>query len=330
MIKTASRAIIWARGLTKTYTRDFARRKVHALAALDLDVRPGEIFGFLGHNGAGKSTTIKLLTGLILPTSGEAFVGGARAGSVRARARMGYLPENPSLGDAWTAREFLRLSAELAGMRGADVRAEIDGLIERLGLGGFVDRRLGKMSKGQTQLVGLAHAILGRPPLLVLDEPMSGLDPMARKAVRDTLLELRATGRAVFFSSHILADVELICDRVGLVSGGRLAGIYALDAVHAASKRSVEVVASGVRADAIGARGVPIVEVREAGDGTIVCRVDATDHVNDVLAAIIALGGKVRSVTPRGATLEEFVLARIGAPPAQPTEADQAHARRAS
>jgi ABC-2 type transport system ATP-binding protein len=225
---------------------------------------------------------------------------------------MGYLPENPSLGDAWTVREFLGISAELAGMRGADARAEITGLVERLGLGHLVDRRLGKMSKGQTQLVGLAHAILGRPSLLVLDEPMSGLDPMARKVVRDTLLELRASGRSIFFSSHILADVELICDRVGLLAEGRLVGIHALDAVHAAGSRSLEVVLTGIEADRLGTSGAEVSDVRAAGSGRVVCRIDAPDRVNDVLETLMQLGATIRSVTPRGATLEEFVLARIG------------------
>lgn len=311
---TPETAAIWTRGLQKTYARGIRRTKTTALEGLDLTVRPGEIFGFLGHNGAGKSTTIKLLTGLVFPTSGTAAVAGAPAGTVRSRARVGYLPENPVLGDAWSAREFLTISARLAGMDGASARDEVAGLIERLELGRFVDRRLGKMSKGQTQLIGLAHAILGRPPVLILDEPMSGLDPMARKGVRDTLLELRAAGRSIFFSSHILADVELICDRVALIGHGRLAGIYSLDDIHQAGRRSLEVVVTGVAADVVAARGAPVSGARDAGEGSVVFHVDDPPRVNDVLGWVMGKGAVVRSVTPRGATLEAFVLSKITDP----------------
>jgi len=300
---------IWTDGLSRTYQRGFLRRSVPALRQVDLRVHSGEIFGFLGANGAGKSTTIKILTGLILPTRGRALVAGAPAGSVESRSRIGFLPENPVLGTAPTVGEFLRLSAELCGMSGGDARTEVFRLVERLDLGGLLGRRVGKLSKGQVQLLGVAHALLGNPPVYILDEPMSGLDPMARKLVRDILLELRHHGRTVFISSHILGDMELLCDRVGLIREGRLRGVYPLSSVSQSDHRERELVVSGIgvlQAQTLSG----VVSARTVGEQTILT-LERPDHVDAAIQGCLHHGGHVVSLTARTGQLESFVLSEL-------------------
>src|SRR3954453_22830506 len=210
--------------LTKDYKVGFWRpRPYRALDRLTLRVEHGEIFGFLGPNGAGKTTTLKLLMQLIFPTSGRAEILGRPVGDVSVRRRIGYLPENPFFYDNLSAEELLTYFASLFGYRGADRRARVSRMLDEVGLGAERRFQLRKYSKGMLQRVGLAQALLNDPEVVFLDEPMSGLDPMGRREVRDIILRLRDRGTTVFFSSHILADAEAICSRVAIVSGGRLA-----------------------------------------------------------------------------------------------------------
>lgn len=298
-------------GLTRTYRRGPLRRKVVAVRDLTLDTRPGEIFGFLGHNGAGKSTTIRILVGLARPTRGEARLLGHRAGDPRSRRKLGYLPENPFLNPGWTVEELLSLSASLAGISRGDVEASVSRVVDRLELGALLDRRLGKMSKGQIQMVGVAQALLGEPELLILDEPMSGLDPMARKRVRDVVLEHRAEGGSVFLSSHILGDVEMICDRIALLDHGRLLGVHDVSAIQRDGLGDVEIAVAGVTA-AAAEEITGVCEVREAG-AHLVLRLPGPDAVNGALSGVLVAGGTVVSVQPVTRTLEDFVLASIEA-----------------
>jgi ABC-2 type transport system ATP-binding protein len=189
---------------------------------LDLEVQPGEVFGFLGPNGAGKTTTVKILLGLVAPTSGEARLFGLPAGDAEARRRVGYLPENFRFHDWMTGAQLLDFHARLAGVSRDERRERIPRVLDMVGLGGRGNDRVGGYSKGMTQRVGLAQAIIHEPDLVLLDEPTSALDPVGRREVRDLIRSLRSRGMTVFLNSHLLSEVEMVCDRVAIVDGGRV------------------------------------------------------------------------------------------------------------
>jgi ABC-2 type transport system ATP-binding protein len=215
-------AVIEVKDLRKTYLTPFARRKVEALRGVTFSVERGQIFGFVGPNGAGKTTTIRTLMGLIRPTGGTASLLGHQIPSRAARTKVGFLPEAPYFYDYLTVPELLDLAGRLFGVPHAERVKRADRLIERVGLGKARTQSLKKFSKGMLQRAGLAQALMNDPELVVLDEPMSGLDPIGRKEVRDLILELRDQGKTVFFSTHILSDVEAITDRVAIVARGQL------------------------------------------------------------------------------------------------------------
>ena len=196
--------------------------KVHALKGLDLTIAVGEVFGFLGPNGAGKSTTIKLLMGLLRPTSGSAQIMGMDASRAESRRHVGYLPENPAFYDYLSAEEYIAFVGSQFNMDFALLRRRSEEVLKRLDLWEARKRPMRGYSKGMVQRVGLAQALVHDPDIFILDEPMSGLDPIGRKMVGDIILELKGEGKTVFFSSHILSDIERFCDRIGIIVGGRL------------------------------------------------------------------------------------------------------------
>jgi ABC-2 type transport system ATP-binding protein len=215
--------MIEVRDLRKTYRIGFFRKQVMALQGATFDVKEGDLFGFIGPNGAGKSTSIKILLGLLRKDSGEATLLGLPAGSVASRRDVGFLPEQPYFYDYLTAIEFLRFYGGLAGLRGGDLEKRIDESAALTGLkSDWMDRKLRTFSKGMLQRTGLAQALLGSPRLVIFDEPMSGLDPMGRKEVRSLLKHLHATGVTVFYSSHVLGDVEAICTRLAMMVNGEV------------------------------------------------------------------------------------------------------------
>jgi ABC-2 type transport system ATP-binding protein len=235
-------SVLQVRDLTKVFVRGFLRRKTRALHGIGFEVQPGEIFGFLGPNGAGKTTTIKILMGLIFPTSGVATVLGAPAGERKAKARVGYLPENPYFYDYLSVAELLDMVGRIHGLpRALRVRRAAE-LIERVGLAHAEKRPLRSFSKGMLQRAGLAQALMGDPEVVVLDEPMSGLDPLGRKEVRDLIFELRDRGKTVFFSTHILSDATMLCDRVGIIVRGRLRDVGPLGELLSPKIQGVEIV----------------------------------------------------------------------------------------
>jgi len=207
--------------LTKHYKKGI-KKKVVALEGLNLDIHQGEIFGFVGPNGAGKSTTIKLIMNLIFPTRGRVRIMGLEASHPAARRKVGYLPENPSFYDHLTGEEFLLFAGALVGMKGKPLRNKAQELLELVGLDQAKKMRIRKYSKGMMQRLGIAQALIGNPQLIIMDEPMSGLDPLGRTEVVRLILTLKEQVKTVFFSSHILHDVETICDRVGILVKGRL------------------------------------------------------------------------------------------------------------
>jgi ABC-2 type transport system ATP-binding protein len=213
---------IAARGLRVIYRPGLFQRSRVGLVGLDLEVAENEVFGYVGANGAGKTTTIKSLVGLIQPDGGEAWICGAPAAEASARAGLGYAPENPYFYEYLTARETLDFYARLFAIDRSTRRKRAGELLERVGLAAAADRRVRQFSKGMVQRLGLAQALVNDPRVLILDEPMTGLDPVGRHDVRGLILELKARGKTVFFSSHILSDVEAVCDRAAILHDGRL------------------------------------------------------------------------------------------------------------
>ena len=218
------------KGLSKTY-RGKKLQKVNALVGLDLDVFSGEIFGFLGPNGAGKSTTIKSIMGLIQPSSGCVEVLGVPAGKTISRCKIGYLPENPSFFGFMTAREYLAFVGSIYGMSNLSIQKESKRTLELLDLSKAADRPISGYSKGMVQRLGLAQALVHNPDIFILDEPMSGLDPLGRALVKEIIAGHKHSGKTVFFSTHITADVEAVCDRVGVIANGVLEAVDRVDSI---------------------------------------------------------------------------------------------------
>lgn len=297
-------AAIRAEGLRKVYTTDFWKKPVTGLVKLDLEVQRGEIFGFIGPNGAGKTTTIKILTGLQRATAGRAWILGEPVEHAESRRRLGFLPERPYFYEHLTATEVLDFYGQLFDLPRDTRRARIGRLLERVALGRFADVPLRKYSKGMLQRVGLCQALLHDPELVILDEPMSGLDPVGRAMVRDIILEERDAGRTVFFSSHILSDVSALCDRVGIVVGGELRGVGTLSQLIGDRVRYVECQIAG--ADEVSlpgtTRGV------DAGVRTVRC---APDEVDALIDAARRAGGRILQVQPVRESLEDVLLTEV-------------------
>jgi ABC-2 type transport system ATP-binding protein len=302
---------IRARGLRKTFRSGFWMRRTEAVRGIDLDVRQGEIFGLLGPNGAGKTTAIKMLTGLILPSGGEAWLSDVPVSDPRSRARLGFLPEGTFFHEYLSGREFLDLHGALGGLSRERRRRQIPPLLERVGMAAAADRKLGSYSKGMRQRVGLAQALLGDPEVLILDEPMSGLDPIGRKEVRDLILELRDEGRTVFFSSHILADAEVICDRVGILVRGELVHEGALDEHLGREIVGVELVAEGIEESLV--RALETDARRATAQGARFLFEFADEATAEkALDQVRSSGGRVRSLVPRRKSLEDLMVELSG------------------
>ena len=235
-------------GLEKTYMVGFWRKRPkRALHPLHLKVEDGEIFGFLGPNGAGKTTTLKMLMGLVFPTAGKARILGKEWTDPEVKAQIGFLPEQPYFYDYLTAHELLDYYGQLSGIPGKDRKAKVDEMLHRVGLNDVKGMQLRKFSKGMLQRVGIAQAILHNPKVVFFDEPMSGLDPLGRREVRDLMEQLKREGKTVFFSTHILSDAETLCDRVAIIHKGELRGEGAVEDLTAAVQGKVEVVWKGTQ-----------------------------------------------------------------------------------
>jgi ABC-2 type transport system ATP-binding protein len=279
---------IEVKGLSKTYrSKKFAL--VEALKDLDLKVGKGEVFGFLGPNGAGKSTTIKILTGQIRPTAGSAQLAGQNVADFRCRRDLGYLPENPVFYDYLTATEYLTFVGRAAGMSGCAIRQRTQAVLEQLDLQHAAKRPMRGFSKGMVQRLGLAQTLLHEPQVFILDEPMSGLDPVGRALVKQMIKDLKQQGKTVFFSTHITADVEEICDRVGVIVKGQL--------------RSVDRVADIVCGDA----NQFIFQIR-CDDGSLLEETVSRDMLRQKVESVWQGQRSLEKIVPAGCNMEEYFL----------------------
>jgi len=303
-------SVIEITNLTKDYEVGFLRkRKVRALDGLSLSIDGGQIFGFLGANGAGKTTTLKLLMRLIFPTTGSARILGHDIQDVRMHQRIGYLPENPYFYDYLTAREFLDYCAQIFGFPAAVRKKCAADLLARVKLDEKRwDTQLRKFSKGMLQRVGLAQSLVNDPEIVFLDEPMSGLDPVGRREVRDLIAALRDEGKTVFMCSHILSDIEVLCDRVAILKKGRLAQVGYLDELRRKTEgpNRMEVMAAGTDADAL-RKHLPGAEIAPTPRGLRI-EIASEDEIEKVIAALRQAGGKVVSIQPVKQSLEELFL----------------------
>ncbi len=310
-------AAIDVRDLRKTYRTPLRRKKVEALRGVTFSVTRGQIFGFVGPNGAGKTTTIRALMGLLRPSGGAATILGHPIPSRAARARLGFLPESPYFYDYLTVGELLDLAGRLFGLPHAVRRKRADELIERVGLGRARGQALKKYSKGMLQRAGLAQALMNDPELVVLDEPMSGLDPIGRKEVRDLIIELREQGKTVFFSSHILTDIEAIADHVAIIARGQLQAQGTPSELIQRTVLGIDVTVR-IGADAeLDALLEGASRVRRAAD-ELSLTLPADADVDAWLSAARDKGAKVVAVTPRHETLEDLFLRQIAGADASP------------
>ena len=297
-------AAIVTKDLTKTY-KVVGKAAVRSLQGLNLEVAENEVFGFVGRNGAGKTTAIKLLCGLIRPTSGGAELYGEDIRSREARRLVGYLPEQPYFYEYLTPRETLDFYGRLRGLSQAQRREQWDRAAVLLELGDIADRRIRGFSKGMRQRVGFAVALVGDPPLLILDEPMSGLDPIGRRMIREAILHLRDRGKTIFFSSHVLSDVEELCDHVGMLVEGRLVHHGRVDDLPGRRMKQVEVAVEGLE-EAAAAELAAGTGGRRRIDQVDLFQVADLNAANALTAEVLAAGGKIRALQPLRESLEDF------------------------
>jgi ABC-2 type transport system ATP-binding protein len=297
--------------LSKSYRSGIFRSSSRpVLRRVSFEVKRGEIFGYLGPNGSGKSTTLKILLGLIFPDAGQVQVLGRGLRDRAWRYHVGYLPEHPYFYDYLTPTEYLGYAGRLVGMPGAQVRARSRELLELVGLRRSADTPMRRFSKGMVQRLGVAQALLNDPELLILDEPMSGLDPIGRRMVRDIIHSQREHGKTVFFSTHILSDAETLCDRIGVLRGGellaagRLQEILKLDASH------VELLVTGLDEKALETLRVPAQAHHRMGDRVRLLL--PAGPIAPVVGAVEAAGGRVLSIQPVRQSLEEYFFKELG------------------
>jgi ABC-2 type transport system ATP-binding protein len=308
--------IVSVEDVTQDFRPGFGLRVKRVLHGISFGVREGEIFGFVGPNGAGKTTTLKILMGLIRATGGRASILGHDVSETEFRRHVGFLPENPYFYDYLSGREILDFYARLSGVPAQRRPDRVNTLLEWVGLSHAADARLRTYSKGMLQRVGIAQALVHDPSVIFLDEPMTGLDPIGRVEIRDLILRLRTDGKTVFMNTHILHDVEMVCDRVAIIVEGRIRYQGHIEDFLADSERTSEVVISGLVPEmAIRFEETLGAEIRGHGD-RIALRLKEK-NVGEVLQMAVSVGAEVVSVTPQRASLERIFLSAVresGAP----------------
>ncbi len=307
--------VVEIKNLTKDFQVGFWKKHpVRALDNLNLQVYKGEIFGFLGPNGAGKSTTLKILMHLLHPTSGEARILGQSIDSVSMHKSIGYLPENPYFYDYLTPEELLTYVGRLFGISSSILAQKVETLLKRVGLDGSRKLQLRKFSKGMVQRIGIAQAIINDPEVVFLDEPMSGLDPLGRMEVRQIITSLKAQGVTVFFSSHILPDVEAICDRVAILNKGKLLQVGALEEILKVGIEGHEVILSKWSVPVLGELRETCSEVRLMGD-RLHLKLRTPAQMELLFSLVSTHRLELISVNPIRPSLEEYFQSIVGVPP---------------
>jgi ABC-2 type transport system ATP-binding protein len=300
---------IEAQGLRKVYRSRVRGRAIEALGGLDLRVEPGEVFGLLGPNGAGKTTTVKILLGLTFPTSGSARLLGLPAADPASRRRVGYLPEGHRFPGYLTARQTLEIFGRMSGMDRAARRARTGILLERVGLERWADVRVRKFSKGMTQRLGLAAALVHDPEVLLLDEPTDGVDPLGRREIRDLLQEEASRGKAILLNSHLLSEIELTCGRVAVLRNGTVAAEGSIESLTAPTAR-YRLVATGVDERLLAAfRETGATVERVNGHFDLGAR--DLDHLNALVDRLRASGGRLQELTPVRSSLEDVFVGLV-------------------
>jgi ABC-2 type transport system ATP-binding protein len=298
-------------GLSKTYRLGFLmNRKVRALDGLDMLIAPGQVYGLLGPNGAGKSPTIKIVMNLVQATSGTARLFGKPPTDTQVRRMVGFVPENPAPYEYLTGREFVQLAADLGGVPQNEVRARSLEVLESVGMARAADLQIRRYSKGMIQRIALAQAVVHRPALLILDEPTSGLDPVGRRMVRDFILAERKRGTTVLFCTHIIPDVETLCDRVAVLVNGQRVREGGVAELLSASNPQMELVVDGLSEEKLRALGRTLDEVQTLDTRLLVrCR-DA--EAQQLVAQVLQAGGRVLTLQPTRFTLEDLFLQALG------------------
>jgi len=309
--------VVLTEGLSKTYKAGFWKTKtVVALTNLNLRVFENEIFGCLGPNGAGKSTTLKLLMSLIYPTAGRAEILGKSVLDLEARRHIGYLPENPYFYEYLTAEEFLAYYGTLFGYSRSELRSRVDHFLKLTDVFHARKLQLRKFSKGMLQRVGIAQAIISDPKVVFLDEPMSGLDPIGRREVRNLILQLKREGKTIFFSTHILNDVETLCDRIAILNRGEIIGSGTLNELFDQEVSHLEVVISGIPMQRLRELVSPDALVSESGTTSRV-ELPAQASLGGIIANIELAEGRIISINPVRQTMEDYFLKLVGKPERQ-------------
>ena len=308
-------AVIQVSGLRKEY-RSTLRRRITALVGIDISVRPGELFGLLGPNGAGKTTTVKVLLGLTAATSGSARISGLAVSNPESRRSVGYLPEGHKIPNYLTARQTLSIFGRMSGMESEAIRTRSVELLEKLKLAQWIDVRVKKFSKGMTQRLGLAAALIHQPKVLLLDEPTDGVDPVGRREIRDILRDEARNGTAVLLNSHLLSEIELTCDRVAVLRAGKVAIEGTVDELTRPTAK-YKMVAAPID-DAL------LVAFRETGagvervNGHIELSVENIEHLNALVDKVRSSGAMLTELAPLRSTLEDVFVDLVRAPEVQP------------
>ena len=300
-------AILMVDGLKKTFAQGFIPKRREVLKGISFSVAEGEIFGYLGPNGAGKTTTLKCVLGLIFPNAGRIELCGRPPLDPRSKDKVGFLPENPYFYDYLTAREFLDFYGQLFGLAGDVRRARIGTLLKLVDMERAADLSLRKFSRGMLQRIGLAQALINEPSLVILDEPLGGLDPIGRKEIRDIILRLRGEGKTVVLSSHILQDIEMICDRVAILVEGKILSQGRLTDLVSEKVLFTEIVISGVGDRDLAALGEPL----SAQAGRTLLKVHDEARIQAVLDLVRDRKGTVHSLLPRTQTLEDLFVGMV-------------------
>ena len=293
--------------LYKSFRSNFFIKQYKILEKINIDVEQGEIYGFLGPNGAVKTTTIKCVLDLLTPDSGEISIFGFPSTTIQSREKIGFLPENPYFYEYLTAKELLTFTGMLFSMPKKQINDKVNELIKRIGLEGIGNLKIKKFSKGMIQRIGIAQALIHNPDLVILDEPFSGIDPIGRKQLRDIIISLRDSGKTIFFSSHILQDMELMVDRVGIILDGKIVKEGKLTNLISRSVESYEIVFTGINEKKLKEKKHKFA----VQDKKYIIKTNSNRNVNKIVKFITDEKGKVLSVTPEKMTLEDIFLREI-------------------